>query len=1610
MTNHGKGKVFEEDPKFDSDLLEMQIAWKSGKTASTPVEKSAISKILSAGDTRKAAKAVVALKTNKSRAGTDISEEQKKKILLAAGPTILNDAEQLIREFSAMANASMSQSLWKTKMARHQPAVKTLKQFDGHYDDVGIAGPISAACALGDFALSCKKAPSPKFVTGTFSSSRISKLLTRADDTQQIQFWAGEYLLTCLNQIKDVDKKAESIVSVLEATTRIHNPTEFRIAFLGDIMDGLTHFNEGTSTFTSLGTKVSEKLQAHKTLHDEFYDVLEVLLAEEHEEHEEVEEQEEAPEHATTNEGTVMGPLARHSEFQEEPEEAEEQQEEPRESADAEEDADAQETPEEEVDFFGGRRLSEDPEPFLGEPEEETEAGPEALETEDPAEREAEAEHEPSAEAESEEPEPEEQEVEPADLINIYGIGNVAREELESIEWKPVEEEPEPETEEVEETEEIAESLEVPEAKIFSVLDEAKGHLDDIASDELAMNERTLAVYELLKLLEIDEKSPQKLVLELAALAHDPSFTLPPKAVSALLSLPHVSDHNWSPRRDSSLLVSVIAAAPQDRSNDAIGEKLLYGSETEKDYAIDVLAERQRIYNDEQVNFSATPQELALNELRSHAITQAEYDLLYRQILAFSDMGVPNETLFSHLETAMEVDSERVEGVLLTTLNDYRAQNPGSVFQSSSEEHYTKEEAALAEDFLHYIGRGDETQRELSIAAAISNMDSPAAAEFALQRLQDSTEEDHTTAWAVVLAQSKAWETDKMIMDLSSSFEPEKQAAAITALAGRELTTRNAEFILEKSHSKNIPVATASGRALVEMDLSQIPPENEFAILYGMRNHPSEFLSDLAKDRLEHFLSESEAIPAPENIMDLSNLHLHDSDEVIRELAKECLMANPMDHLINIDTKHLLSSLGEETTPPILSMYEIARQMRIGDVDSKAVSSAVAKFEQENDHIALAQLMTAAHASGEKEYAKRVLVPCLGMDEIVSQMAGEYLLSLDELGLEVIQEAVKRENHPEGSPRERMKRISDKSLKLLLGTNNYEALVPLLGNINREVRASVYDVLEFAPSSTEKTRAVLGALYSENKTVRLAALNLMPKQETYLDKVIGCVEDKEKEISLRAAEITASLMSPEKLIVFLAHDHDSELVRQRVADAILQNHPEKLDELSDHLEKEDAILLADRQTILSTLRFFQHPKSLHQFFKFRDEGAEADRATIDNALGYFCKTLSGAMSAKTEEPTEEDMYLLLEAYKWFEQDDVRDSILAAAEGPSSEIMLNAALNSKDPDLLLSATDIFLSVANVNYAVQAARELRKTGLNEVNLPLVKPYQQILFGSQLNRMEEIVSPVENPDADPIPYRFLKEMVMSEFLNGRGSNESAELFMEFVGTFNDLEGFFDHGLESISELIWASRNEGVDYDAARKLPDRMPPNLVAEAQMLLDVLLLGKHDLLDKIKPSTGLKNLLVEHGLRRAVEALEGNWLKPDSEKENSMKSLVLLAELMERGMVDEKEINPLAYPHHPIVSALGAATEYWDGETVKEGLGMLEEVRTEIREANSTVRKLRKMRAELGPMGSDEVSPGEARADASKVARSKVPPPARQEGQPVQPKRPERGPSSIPPKN
>lgn len=185
------------------------------------------------------------------------------------------------------------------------------------------------------------------------------------------------------------------------------------------------------------------------------------------------------------------------------------------------------------------------------------------------------------------------------------------------------------------------------------------------------------------------------------------------------------------------------------------------------------------------------------------------------------------------------------------------------------------------------------------------------------------------------------------------------------------------------------------------------------------------------------------------------------------------------------------------------------------------------------------------------------------------------------------------------------------------------------------------------------------------------------------------------------------------------------------------------------------------------------------------------------------------------------------------------------------------------------------------------------------------------------------------------------------------------------------------------------------------------MAEAQILLDVLMLGTYGRLDKT-PSKEVRNILVEHGLRRMVEALEGTWLKPDSEKENSMKSFVLLAELRERGLVDEKTIHSLADPQHPIVCALGASTEWWDEETVSEGLEMLEEVRAGIREANSTARKLKKMREELGPMHTEEISSEQILAAARVLERLRIPPPAR-EGKSIQPKRPERGPSTIPPK-
>gem|GEM_PF-3996229 len=1165
-----------------------------------------------------------------------------------------------------------------------------------------------------------------------------------------------------------------------------------------------------------------------------------------------------------------------------------------------------------------------------------------------------------------------------------------------------VEEEQEQESEEEpEKVEEIADSLDIPKEKIFSVLEEVKPLLEQIALDELPIKQRMLAADELMQVLDINDGSPQKMVIELAALAYDEESSLSTKAVAAMLSLPHVSGYNWASRRNSSLLVTVLACVVQsnkDSLSPEIENKILHGSEKEADYAIDVLAQKVRLYGAKNFAFpeSWPLQEIALAE----AHRTAEPARFARLALAFKDLGVETETLNHYLELAMEKDRTAVQKTFLSVLNNHRAQMPGSIFPTASEEEYTRDEATLVEDFLQHIEGGEDTVRELSIAAAVSNIDSADAVEVALQRMHDSTEEDHTTAWAIVLQQSKALETDKLIMESTSKLEPEKQAAAITALSGRKLTPENAEFILEASHSKNAAVATAAGRALVKMDLSEIPPEDEFTVLYGMRNHPNASLSGVALERLQLFLSETNEIVAEENVEGLSNVHLDDNDPQLRELAKEALLKNPSDFIKEINIESLLSLLGEEDTVPTLSMYEIARQMHSGDIDCEAVSVAVDEFERQDNIVALTQLMTAAHTSGEKEHLERVLVPCLGMDEAVSQMAADFLLNNGNSGINVLLDAIKRENHPAGLSRERMKRISGKSLKLLLRTESYDLLVPLLGNQDRAVRSNVYDALEAAPNSSEKTSALLAAFSSENNKVKLAALNLIPEQETHLDRIVCLIEGEEKEVLLRAAEVAASLMTPERLIVFLAHDHESEFVRQRVADAILQNHPEKLDEISSYLEKEDAVLLADRKTVLSTLRFFQHPKALNQFFRFRDEADEAEMATIDNALRYFCETLSGAMPGRIEEPTEEDMHLLLEVYKHFNQDEVHNAILAASKGPFAKLLRNSALSTKDPDLLLSATDIFLSAGKLQYAAQLAHELMRTDSEKSNLTLTKPYQQILFGGQLNMLDEVISPVEDPGADPIQYRFLKEAVTTEFLHGRGSNESAEMFLEFMGTFGDMEGFFDHGLNSLSELIWASRADPeVDYDAVRKLPDRLPNNLVEEAQLLLEVLMLGKYDLLDK-QPSPEVKNILVEHGLRRAVEAIEGTWIKSSAEKENSKMDFSLIAELMERSMVTEKEVHSLVDPCHPIVCALGASTEWWEEETVSEGLNMLEDVRAELHEAQSTARKLKKMREELGSMHTEEVSSEQALAAAKVLEKLRAPPPAGK-GKPVKPKKPEK---------
>ncbi|MBD3397909.1 hypothetical protein GF412_02030 [Candidatus Micrarchaeota archaeon] len=1634
MSTHSKDKASEEGPDFEKALGEFRTAWKNGKAAGEKAENAAKIKLLTKGRTVEAAQAIMALKTVKTGAGSDLAGNQKYRILRAAAPLLAESANKLIESAEHMALLPVPKRYWKPKRKQLQEQRDLLIQFDGYYKEPDFSSPISNACSLSELVLSCKHSPSYPRLTGLRARARISKLLNAAEGNKHKEEWATNYLVSSVNSTIGTEEKAEAIANILEASGQLKQSVQFMREFTSRISDMLIAPEQ---VRTPLASRVSivltnrargKKQTMISAINAEFRESLRSLIGEQEDEDSldsllrspeawarRMEEGEELtlpksssaflktqPAPRLINAAIVVANADVHPEMrlprgkiatklllaaganlpsQEEGGKRQimvEQNQEKllsRIKEAMEQPAIRQQMEEfflQSEDFEQKERLRS---LFVMEQQESEDA---AAERQVPYADEQEGQGEEQT-AQEELPEPEE--------FNIPGMGTFPREEIDALELRQAASEAPGTTDKGEQQAEEEEEpfLDAPpqeitvdeRALIFRKLEDALPLIEEIASDGVPLPDRTYVAEELANLLETPGESPWKLIHELHSLASSDNEEASGKAVAAMLSLPYVSEYNWSSRRNSSVLVSALAASlDSNPGSGEIDQKIISGFEQEADFAIDAIAQYLRTYTSLDIPADFPVEDAALLYLSRNRDPSS----FARVALSLPGLGASKTKVMHCLEDAWKQDENSVYKVLLTALNDHRAQKPGSAFPSHSENEYSDSEAETAEDFFFWLGRGEEALREISIAAGVSEIYSPESAQFIVQRFSDADNEDEFAMWEAVLQEFEGPEADTMIVQAFDSLSPEKKEKAISILSARAPSLDNAEFLLSLCISPDKEIAGLSADALSKLDFSRIDEQREFMLLYRMRNHPSPSVVEVAGKKLPAFLAENQGILSKETAELLSSLDLNDPDPEIRGLAKEALLQNPAGQLEGqLTASGLIASLSKPEPTATLATYALAKEMQL-DPDHLTEEVSTAAQDYSEDPLSMMRLMVAATASDSEKYAELVLVPQLGADDIFSKAASSFILRLGEKGLGIAARAAGRANLPEGISAELEKRISDKAIAMLCKKKEFSRLVPFLNSADPKIRSSVYRSLEGALESQEKDEALLDALSSSQRNIRLAALNLLSHKSEHREYVTELVDDIDEEVSLVSAKFVAPLFSTEELIGFL-NTHESVFAKQRIADAYLKRFPDAVGEMAFLMEE-----AGNKLETVSALRFFREPRTLTCLYETQKNADEKENMAIRESVLYLCRSL-----AISEDPTQEQMLMLLIAQEAFGYENLRSNLKKEISHANASLMADAVIESKEPSLLLSATDFFLSASMEGLAVETAKRLRETGAVS-HEELTETYQQVLFGGQADKMHMVASPVLDPSADPGPYRLVKEIAIDQMVNGNGSPESSGLFFLFADTFGDIEGFFDAGFKSVLELVWASREdeESRDY-LASKIPSLVAEEISEDTKHLVSLLLLDEHGELPKMQesPNSGeLKNIVVEHALRTLVEA---SVLFPDRlPVEKAESRLKLLAKLYSSGMVSEGQIDSIGEEGNPIALAIaGRPLAPEEAEKGKDALGLaLIALKKESRRA---VDEFRQMYNSEGTLPKPRF-----RAD----------PPQRPEGS-IEPKRPERRPSSPP---
>ena len=1066
-----------------------------------------------------------------------------------------------------------------------------------------------------------------------------------------------------------------------------------------------------------------------------------------------------------------------------------------------------------------------------------------------------------------------------------------------------------------------------------------KPALSVLSNPRSLLEDREDAYQEILYSFAGKPRKYEELVMGLSDIALNGKEEDASMAAGALLTL--VFQGSYIP---SYLITSNLAAANPEISNPVLYQHTVSGNENRILSVAEVLAHRREVSGqgrDERGRVKPR-RERALEEvLASFPGKEASRMFLH---FASHDYEFTQPMLLQYLE---KTDPEGRES-LNTLLNKHARSGSFSL--------------KLAKSHLENLGGLPDSPRSIALAALKTIQQDDL--EFCINNFQNAFSAEDSAIWQTVLSNFPGKEADSLLRQRFPVFSQETQVSALEVLSKRKPSIENIAFIFEKADSAELgPHATD---ALASMEFSGSRPEPEFLLLYEMRTGQNEKLREFAGEVLPALLEQGEGILSKGTALKLYSLFEIEENNTISEAARNILLADSEGLLADMEkeqTESLVSALASpDETVRVLSQFALAKRMqRSGEEEFTEISNEIGKqsldWSGKTAAGARKASLFSAFIAGTEDAITRLLVPALGHKaEGVSSYACTLLSRMGEKGLVAAEEAAKGENLLGHFTSAEKRRFGLRALEVLADAGAYRRMVSLLSHGSETLREDTYKVLDSLPSSPEKRQVLLEALSSRKERIVLSALELLhedPIPRKLLSKLAAADSDM---VSSKASGLLASEMVAEELIEFLSSDANSEYSKQNVADAALRRNQL----LPESLARQGT-------TSINSLGYFPTNKSLQELYNLQNETVGSSEE-IDAAVSRICNLVAERCMEGREDKAE----LMLHAYYLFNNPDTKEACESAAKGPVAENLRQAALHSRSPYLLFSATELFLATHNVEYAADTAVALRKLE-DKPSLPMELPHQRILFGEN-GKMESLPSPLEEPGAEEAPYRLVKEVAFRELLNSEGNSNAASLLFDFLSHFDDSAGMFNRNLRASYEMLWMHRDHPNAEKLASKLYLQADEDFQGQVSLLSRIVLQNDFSLLNKTLAYEDLPLLVAEHAFRNAAKAISETDVISEAE---SAEKLGLLAQILAQSPQPPKASEVVSN----LKASAGPITGSLSDQDLSRGLKLLQ-----------------KLQARVSPV-SDEVSPKEARRDAGKLSRRSpgrsphmAPPPRRRKKQ------------------